>query len=99
MKTKRRKRYCDDCKKEAPPHYARDWRGYHYCCSCFLYWVIDRIWQKVIRENYASILCLYCLRKRLGRNLNSRDFSSNQIIKVKTPKQTRVLRIKMVTYA
>lgn len=63
-------RNCEDCGKVAPPHYV----GERLCCYCFHFWLADGVWRKVIRQSYAELLCLQCVRKRLGRDLVILDF-------------------------
>jgi hypothetical protein len=71
----REKARCSDCDKKAPIHYAGCGDNKKPCCRSFHYFVQHRVWRKATSNNYARQLCLYCLRKRLDRDMVAADFT------------------------
>ena len=79
---------CKDCNKLAPPHYRKQYFGptvgnkMAVCCRSFHYYVTHKVWAVATDPKTAEDttgfsvrqLCLYCLRRRLGRPLRVKDF-------------------------
>jgi len=81
------KKACYDCKKPTMPHLFPNYDGSdcRVCCWCFYFWLTDKTWRKVTTKYYQKhgiqnngMLCLYCVRKRLGRKLEEDDFRKDQ---------------------
>ena len=72
------KTHCADCGKVAPTHW---WSDGVECCRCFLYLVRNSLWNEVAKlpakmpeATKTNLLCLYCFRQRLDREIKIKDF-------------------------
>jgi hypothetical protein len=76
MPTSRKPR-CAGCKKLAPVHYRGTGNQRSKCCRSFHYFVNHSVWEKATDDSdeyRIEQLCLFCLRKWLGRDLTEKDF-------------------------
>jgi hypothetical protein len=74
---KRKVTRCHDCKKPTPKHiiHSSFYGERYHCCNSFLYYAPSDVWLEATRGRCIQQLCLGCLRKRLGRDLQTTDIT------------------------